>query len=65
MNDPDEADISVVAERLASELGEDRSYIERHVRAAYAQWDETPVRTFAPIIVERRVREELRSHRSS
>jgi hypothetical protein len=56
----EERDVQLVADRLASEFGQDRSEVERQVRDAYGRWDDATVRTFVPIMVERRVREELK-----
>jgi len=56
----EEKDVQLVADRLASEVGRDRADVERQVRVAYGRWDDARVRTFVPIMVERRVRQGLK-----
>jgi hypothetical protein len=60
MDDDQHVHLSVIAERLAEEFGQDRARVETRVRAAYEHWGDARVRTFVPIMVERRVRVELR-----
>jgi hypothetical protein len=56
----EEKDVQLVADRLAGEFGRDRAEVERQVREAYGRWDDARVRTFVPIMVERRVRQGLK-----
>jgi len=60
MSESDEEHVQGVAQRLASEFGRDRGSVEARVRSAYDTWDDGRVRTFVPIMVERRVRQDLR-----
>jgi hypothetical protein len=59
MDASEETHLQQVAGRLADEFGQDRSRVERQVLGAADRWRHARVRTFVPIMVERRVRGQL------
>lgn len=65
MDESEEAHLHQVAERLADEFGQDRTRVEEQVLATADQWNDAPVRTFVPIMVERQVRARLQARRAS
>jgi hypothetical protein len=63
MDDHEESQVHAVAERLAAEFPLERARVEEEVWAAYRDRAGARVRTFVPIMVERRARRELRRAR--
>ena len=56
----DDQRVRAVVTRLAAEFGRNADDLEGPVRTEFSRWSEARVTQFVPVLVERRLRDELR-----